>query len=91
MLTCCFFLFQLVSVGDVVRGHVTDKSPRELSVQVTSFVGTHKHRELSDIGIKVRIRMHHILVNWPHANLVYRALPFLVCTVCMCARKDLAQ
>lgn len=61
-----------MSVGDVVRGHVTDKNPRELSVQVTSFVGTHKHREVSDIGIKVRIRrMHHIRVNWPHAKLVY--------------------
>ena len=44
-----------MSVGDVVRGHVTDKSPRELSVQVTSFIGTHKHRELSDIGVKVCI------------------------------------
>ncbi len=53
---------------------MTDKSPRELSIQVTSFVGTHKHRELSDIGIKVnhsKMRMHH--VNWPHANLVYQA------------------
>lgn len=42
-----------MSVGDVVRGHVIDKSLRELVVQVTSFVGTHKHRELSDIGVKV--------------------------------------
>lgn len=48
------FCVQLVSAGDVVQGHVTDKSPRELSIQVTSFVGTHKHRELSDIEIKVR-------------------------------------
>ena len=30
-----------------------DKSPRELTVQVTSFVGSHKFRELSDIGIMV--------------------------------------
>ena len=42
-----------MSVGDVVRGHVTDKSPRELVVLVTSFVGSHKLRELSDIEIKV--------------------------------------
>ena len=42
-----------MSVGDVVRGHVTNKSARELLVLVTSFVGSHKFRELSDIGVKV--------------------------------------
>lgn len=47
---------QLVSVGDVVQGHVIDKTLRELVVQVTSFVGTHKYRELSDIGIKVCVQ-----------------------------------
>ena len=76
ILTYCLW-FQLVSVGDVVQGHVTDKSPRELTIQVTSFVGTHKHRELSDIGIKVSLQQDN--VDWPHANLhvVYQARAFL--------------
>lgn len=60
---CCVSLFQLVSVGDVVRGHVIDKSPRELSIQVTSFVGSHKQRELSDIGVKVSTVSIQLLAN----------------------------
>ena len=42
-----------MSVGDVMRGSIVHKTHGELSVHVTSFVGCHKFRELTDIGIKV--------------------------------------
>lgn len=46
-------LLQLVEPGDIVEGHVISKSHKELVVQVTSFVGSRKLRELSDINVKV--------------------------------------
>jgi len=48
-----YSLLQLVSTGDIVRGHVVAKSHGSLTVQVTSFVKSHKMRELLDLDIKV--------------------------------------
>ena len=44
---------QLVKLGDIMEGHVTSKEFRELSVRVTSFVGSYKFREMVDINIHV--------------------------------------
>ena len=44
---------QLVKVGDIMRGHVTAKRTGGLSARVTSFVRSHKFRELSDLDIEV--------------------------------------
>ena len=86
-----FINLQLISVGDVVRGHVIDKSPREFTVQVTSFVGSHKFRELSDIGITVHSMAREVMLIftastscsyrvWCHSTI----LPTLQKSVAMC-------
>ena len=38
-----------------MEGHVVSKSNKELNVQITSFVGSHKLRELSDINVMVSL------------------------------------
>ena len=63
-----------MSVGDVVHGHVTDKSARELLVLVTSFIGSHKFRELSDIGVKVQFEDSLWCINGDFVNLGYSAI-----------------
>jgi tetratricopeptide (TPR) repeat protein len=45
--------FKLVEPGDVMQGHVVAKRYSSgLAVQITSFVNSHKYRELSDLAIK---------------------------------------
>ena len=43
----------MISTGDIVRGHVIAKKHSGLMVQVTSFVKSHKMRELTELTIKV--------------------------------------
>lgn len=43
---------QILSPGDVVRGHVILKSPVALGVQITKLVGCHKTREFSGLNIR---------------------------------------
>ncbi len=48
-----YISLQLVSVGDIVMGHVTARRAGGLSVTVTSITHGHKLRELSDLDVKV--------------------------------------
>lgn len=48
-----YYFLQLVEPGDVVRGHVVAKRHGGLTIQITSFVNSHKYRELSDLSIRV--------------------------------------
>ena len=52
MSTPSIFL-QLVEPGDVIRGHVVAKRHSGLTIQITSFLNSHKYRELSDLSIRV--------------------------------------
>lgn len=51
------FHLQLLSPGDIVRGHVILKTPLALGVQITSLVASQKVRELS--GLDLRGLVHH--------------------------------
>jgi len=55
--------FELVSTGDIVRGHVVAKSHGSLTVQVTSFVKSHKMRELLDLDIKGLVSFDNLTVR----------------------------
>ncbi|KAL5471477.1 hypothetical protein EMCRGX_G029597 [Ephydatia muelleri] len=52
--------FELVAIGDTMRGLVTLKRSSELRLKVLSFVGTHKMRELSDLNIKGVVSFEHL-------------------------------